>query len=172
MPTEIVPNLYITLEHLDIECEDWFLTKKKTICKCIRTDEKYVYSEEAGSMLKINCEKIILTTDDKLADDGVQYVADDFLEWLANNKEAKEIKVYNYFYKRDDNPEWRFIFPKNENKPETSSESNQTTAIKFLEWYRRKGVNYQFHAYHIQGNDETIYLNVNQLFEIFKKENY
>ena len=203
MPTEIVPNLYITLEHLDIECEDWFLTKKKIVCKCIRADEKYVYSLEAGSMLKINCEKITLTTDDKLTADGVQSVPDNFLKWLADNKEAKKIQVYNYMYQREDNPEWRFIFPSEEDLGYTTkmgievsdemvkatmvpkeyfggkeqenvigSESNQTTAIRFLEWYRRKGVIYQFHAYHIQGSDETIYLNADQLFEIFKKENY
>lgn len=53
-----------------------------------------------------------------------------------------------------------------------SQESNQTTAIRFLEWYRRKGVIYQFHAYHIQGSDETIYLNADQLFYIFETENY
>jgi hypothetical protein len=53
-----------------------------------------------------------------------------------------------------------------------NQESNQVTAIRFLEWYRRKGVIYQFHAYHIQGSDDTIYLNADQLFEIFKKENY
>ena len=57
-------------------------------------------------------------------------------------------------------------------KQEPLEETNQTTAIRFLEWYRRKGVIYQFHAYHIQGSDDNIYLNADQLFEIFKKENY
>jgi hypothetical protein len=158
---------------------------------------------EAGSILKINCEKIILTTDDKLTDNGVQMVPDNFLKWLADNKEAKKIQVYNYMYQRADNPVWRFIFPSEEDLSYTTkmgievsdemvkatmlpkeyfggkekengieSESNQTTAIRFLEWYRRKGVIYQFRAYHIQSSDETIYLNADQLFEIFKKENY
>lgn len=57
-------------------------------------------------------------------------------------------------------------------KEKLSSSSEKVTAIKFLEWYRRKGVIYQFHAYHIQGSDDTIYLNADQLFEIFEKENY
>jgi hypothetical protein len=61
---------------------------------------------------------------------------------------------------------WKYV-----GKQETL-ESNKTTAIRFLEWYRRKGVIYQFQAYHIQGSDETIYLNADQLFEIFKKELY
>jgi len=68
-------------------------------------------------------------------------------------------------------------------KQETLEESNQTTAIRFLEWYRLKKVIFQFHCYHIPNvsdrNWETTvflgdnsYLNANQLFEIFKKENY
>jgi hypothetical protein len=59
-----------------------------------------------------------------------------------------------------------------EPKQETLEESNEDTAIRFLEWYRRRGVVRQFHAYHIPGNDETIYLSAQQLFAIFKKENY
>jgi hypothetical protein len=59
-----------------------------------------------------------------------------------------------------------------EPKQETLEESNEDTAIRFLEWYRRRGVVRQFHAYHIPGNDETIYLSAQQLFAILKKENY
>ena len=66
---------------------------------------------------------------------------------------------------------------------ETLEETNQTTAIRFLEWYRLKRVFYQFHCYHIPNmsdkNWETTvflgdnsYLDAHQLFEIFKKENY
>ena len=68
-------------------------------------------------------------------------------------------------------------------KQETLEESNETTAIRFLEWYRLKRVFYQFHCYHIPNmrdkNWETTvflgdnsYLNASQLFEIFRKENY
>jgi hypothetical protein len=58
-----------------------------------------------------------------------------------------------------------------EMKQETLEESNQTTAIRFLEWYRRRGIIYQFHSYHIPMDDRK-YLNALQLFEIFKKELY
>ena len=71
---------------------------------------------------------------------------------------------------------------KMENK-ETLEESNQTTAIRFLEWYRLKKVIFQFHCYHIPNIDDKYweqtvfrgnnsYLNSHQLFEIFEKENY
>ena len=57
-------------------------------------------------------------------------------------------------------------------KQEEPKESNMTTAIRFLEWYRRKRVIFQFHCYHIPGSDETIYLNADQLYRIFEQENY
>ena len=70
-----------------------------------------------------------------------------------------------------------------EPKQETLEESNQTTAIRFLEWYRLKRVFFQFHSYHIPNmsdknwettvfSGENSYLNASQLFKIFKKENY
>ena len=66
---------------------------------------------------------------------------------------------------------------------EPKQESNQITAIRFLEWYRLKKVIFQFHCYHIPNvsdkNWQTTvflgdnsYLDSHQLFEIFKKENY
>ena len=68
-------------------------------------------------------------------------------------------------------------------KQEEPKESNQTTAIRFLEWYRRKRVIFQFHCYHIPNIDDKYweqtvflgdnsYLNADQLFKIFEKENY
>ena len=77
----------------------------------------------------------------------------------------------------------KYFGRKEEPKQETLEESNKTTAIRFLEWYRLKKVIYQFHCYHIPNiNDksweqtvffgENSYLNADQLFEIFKKENY
>jgi hypothetical protein len=116
--------------------------------------------------------KIILTTDDLLIKDGVQAINDDFLEWFVKNPSCEFVGVdKNWNYPLDKRWEYKIIIPQEEPKQETL-ESNKTTAIRFLEWYRRKGVIYQFQAYHIQGSDETIYLNADQLFEIFKKELY
>lgn len=66
---------------------------------------------------------------------------------------------------------------------EALEEDNQTTAIRFLEWYRRKNVFFQFQAYHIPNpgdknweqtvfHGDNSYLTSRQLFAIFKKENY
>jgi len=60
-------------------------------------------------------------------------------------------------------------------------ETNQDTAIRFLEWYRRKNVFFQFHRYHIPNPgdrnwEQTVfqgdnsYLTARELFAIFKKE--
>ena len=50
-------------------------------------------------------------------------------------------------------------------------ESNQVTAIRFLEWYRRRGIIFQLHHYHVPNSDDK-YLSADQLFKIFEKENY
>ena len=66
-------------------------------------------------------------------------------------------------------------------KQETLEEAAETTAIRFLEWYRLKRVFFQFHSYHIPNmsdknwettvfSGENSYLNASQLFKIFKKE--
>ena len=68
-------------------------------------------------------------------------------------------------------------------KDETLEEDSQDIAIRFLEWYRRKNVFFQFHAYHIPNPDDknweqtvfhgdNSYLTSRQLFVIFKKEVY
>jgi len=68
-------------------------------------------------------------------------------------------------------------------KQETLREDNQDTAIRFLEWYRRKNIFFQFHHYHIPNPgdknwEQTVfrgdnsYLTSRQLFAIFKKEIY
>ena len=70
-----------------------------------------------------------------------------------------------------------------ESKQEKLEEDNETTAIRFLEWYRRKNVFFQFHRYHIpnigdKNWEQTVfygdnsYLTSRQLFAIFKKEIY
>lgn len=42
-------------------------------------------------------------------------------------------------------------------------------AIRFLEWYRRNNVIFQFHCYHIGNKGQ--YLNSEQLYNLFLKEN-
>lgn len=83
-------NIYITSDE-EIKEGDWYLTSKNTLCKCIKTDSKYVYSLEGGS--STNCKKIILTTDQDLIKDGVQAIDDEFLEWFVKNPNCEEVEV-------------------------------------------------------------------------------
>ncbi len=87
----LVPHhIYITSDE-EIKHEDWYLTSKNTICKCIKTDSKYVYSLEGGS--STNCKKIILTTDQDLIAEGVQNIDGEFLEWLVKNPSCEFVDV-------------------------------------------------------------------------------
>ena len=188
-------NIYITSDE-EIKEGDWYLnTLQNTIDKCEDIISKK--NVNLSSWLK----KIILTTDDQLIKDGVQPIDDEFLEWFVKNPSCEEVKTYLTKVLQSGNPTfykdvYKIIIPKeepnynmkkeiliemmnqdeelglyDEPKQETLEESNQTTAIRFLEWYRRRGIIYQFHSYHIPMDDRK-YLNALQLFEIFKKELY
>ena len=133
--------------------------------------------------------RIILTTDSALINERVQAIPEEFLKWYIENQNCKEVEIGNQSIKSFDTGHfedfYKIIIPKEEPKQdeimerfiqnakqEEPKESNMTTAIRFLEWYRRKRVIFQFHCYHIPGSDETIYLNADQLYRIFEQENY
>ena len=69
--------------------------------------------------------KIILTTDQDLIDDGVQAIADEFLEWFIKNPNCREIEVvdvrslgvYGSYYP------YKIIIPKEDTKQETLEEA-------------------------------------------------
>ena len=60
--------------------------------------------------------KIILTTDTKLIEDGVQSIPDEFLEWFVKNQICEEVKVEGHIYKGQDETEYKIITPKKEQK--------------------------------------------------------
>jgi hypothetical protein len=86
-------NMYITNDE-EIKEGDWYLTNKNTLCKCIKTDSKYVYSLNGGS--STNCKKIILTTDQALIKDGVWGIEDGFLEWFVKNPTCEYVELKGY----------------------------------------------------------------------------
>jgi hypothetical protein len=187
-------HIYITSDE-EIKWGDWFLPQGH-----INPHKLKEYNKISGDLESYNglcydiskCKKIILTTDPELIADGIQAIDDDFLEWFVRNPSCEWVKVrknpkVHFIVKgkgvKGFNQGYKIIIPKEEPKQETLEESNETTAIRFLEWYRLKRVFYQFHCYHIPNmsdkNWETTvflgdnsYLNASQLFEIFKKENY
>ncbi len=156
--------------------------------------------------------KIILTTDEELQKDGVQAIDDEFLEWFVQNPSCEFVEVERGYlgiggFVKSSEPlskdilEYKIIIPQEEpekligekvmpldndnieEEEETLEEDSQYIAIRFLEWYRRKNVFFQFHAYHIPNpgdknweqtvfHGDNSYLTSRQLFAIFKKETY
>lgn len=48
----------------EIKLMDYYITEKETVCRCLKLDDKYVYSKEAGSTIKKNVKKIIASVND------------------------------------------------------------------------------------------------------------
>ena len=115
-------NIYITNDE-EIKEGDWFITKGE-VFKCTLSDE-FIWRNNFDKFpsIKIDCKKIILTTDQDLINDGVQSIDDEFLEWFIKNPscenvEVKKVKgryrdfggnVHNYI-------NYRIIIPKEEPK--------------------------------------------------------
>ena len=73
-------NIYITSDE-EIKAEDYFW---KPDCNMIFKAE---YTPHKG------CQKVILTTDQDLIDDGVQAIDDTFLEWFVKNPSCEFVDV-------------------------------------------------------------------------------
>jgi hypothetical protein len=87
-------NLYITSDE-EIKEGDWFITKGE-VFKCTLSDE-FIWRNNFDKFpcLKIDCKKIILTTDPLLIADGVQAIDDEFLEWFIKNPSCEEVEVFH-----------------------------------------------------------------------------
>jgi hypothetical protein len=85
-------NLYITSDE-EIKEGDWFITKRE-VFKCTLSDE-FIWRNNFDKFpcMKIDCKKIILTTDQDLIKDGVQSIDDEFLEWFVKNPSCENVEV-------------------------------------------------------------------------------
>jgi hypothetical protein len=111
--TQIPHHIYITNDE-DIKEGDWFyntISLKPEPFKACENGDGYVncskYSHD-----RIDCKKIILTTDQYLILDGVQSIDDEFIEWLVKNPSCEEVEIeikpmfpmYSTFIESIDNP--------------------------------------------------------------------
>lgn len=120
-------HLYITSNE-KIEHTNWF----------IDTNDNTLWVNEADESLNKTlfpeCLKIILTTDPKLIDDGIQPISDEFLEWFVNNPSCEFVDsiwtapVYNTDKK------YRIEFPKKE--LETLNEARTRISKEFTGAFR------------------------------------
>ena len=94
-PTTInAQHIYITSDE-EIKEEDWFyntISLKPEPFKACENGDGYVNCSRY-SHYRIDCKKIILTTDQDLIKDGVQPIDDEFLEWFVKNPSCEEVEV-------------------------------------------------------------------------------
>jgi hypothetical protein len=87
-------NIYITSDE-EIKDGDWFyntISLKPEAFKACENGDGYVNCSKY-SHYRIDCKKIILTTDDQLIADGIQAIDDEFLEWFVKNPSCEEVEV-------------------------------------------------------------------------------
>ena len=87
-------NIYITNDE-KIKEGDWFyniISLKPEPFKACENGDGYVNCSRY-SHNRIDCKKIILTTDQDLIADDVQAIDDDFLEWFVKNPNCEEVGV-------------------------------------------------------------------------------
>ncbi len=75
-------EIYITSDE-KIKEGDWVIANNGLLAKVINEFTWHF----------INSKKVILTTDIKLIDDGVQAIDDEFLEWFVKNPSCEEVEV-------------------------------------------------------------------------------
>jgi hypothetical protein len=78
-------NIYITSDE-EIKMDDWYLDDTNSVRQAITECESYWTHRK-------KYQKIILTTDVDLIKDGIQPIADEFLEWFVKNPSCEEVKV-------------------------------------------------------------------------------
>lgn len=86
-------NIYITNSE-EIKEGDWFITKGE-VFKCTLSDE-FIWRNNFDKFpsIKIDCKKIILTTDKDLI--GVREIDNEFLEWFVKNPSCEKVDVEKY----------------------------------------------------------------------------
>jgi hypothetical protein len=116
-------NIYMTSNE-EIKMDDWYLDDTNSVRQAITECESYWTHRK-------KYQKIILTTDPKLIEDGVQAIDDDFLEWFVRNPSCEWVKVrknpkVHFIVKgkgvKGFNQGYKIIIPKEEPKQETLEE--------------------------------------------------
>jgi uncharacterized protein YneR len=116
-------NIYMTSNE-EIKMDDWYLDDTNSVRQSITECESYWTHRK-------KYQKIILTTDPKLIEDGVQDIDDDFLEWFVRNPSCEWVKVrknpkVHFIVKgkgvKGFNQGYKIIIPKEEPKQETLEE--------------------------------------------------
>jgi hypothetical protein len=91
----------------------------KHITKVVKITDTYEVIE-GGNHSKKACQRIILTTDQKLIKDGIQAIDDEFIEWFIKNPNCEEVEVkkkgISDYMKRFAYYRYEIIIPQEEHK--------------------------------------------------------
>jgi hypothetical protein len=91
-------NIYITSDE-EIKEGDW-------ACHTCITNDKYQIIRcniQNNVSIQEHWNKIILTTDQDLINDGVQVIDDEFLEWFVKNPSCEEVEFFKDFFQVNQN---------------------------------------------------------------------
>ena len=141
-------HIYITSNE-EIKARDWFITKEEMF-KCTLVNE-FIWRNNFDKFpsMKIDCKKIILTTDQDLIKDGVQAIDDEFLEWFVKNPSCEEVEVTYGVLKPFQSEDIGYLIhcPDNEVLEEPKQETTLEDKLKLLveEWHKRQ-INYETSA--------------------------
>jgi hypothetical protein len=135
-------NIYITSDE-EIKERDWFhldMSHSGTLPDEIHQMGSDGWSKTGGihfcegNSWVDNCKKIILTTDPKLINDGVQTIDDEFLEWFVKNPSCEFVELDVDLSKHNGQFQtkygWKIIIPKEEPK-QTVEEYEQKGLEKY-----------------------------------------
>ena len=173
-------NIYITSDE-EIKEEDWFyntISLKPEPFKACENGDGYVNCSRY-SHYRIDCKKIILTTDQDLIKDGVQKIDDEFLEWFVKNPSCEEVEVEKEnicarCHSNDVNDCWsakecsdgkfdkikyKIIIPTEEPKYTTSNLDNEkykdfSVAKQTVQEYEQQGL--EKYSYKLEPKQETL----------------
>jgi hypothetical protein len=120
---KIDSNIYITNDE-DLKEGNWVI-KISSLYKGGGNVQKYSFID--SQFEDIIFKKIILTTDPKLIEDGVQAIDNKFLEWFVKNPSCESVDI---------NRDWgypKIIIPQEESKQETLEEAAERIAYDSTE---------------------------------------
>jgi hypothetical protein len=100
-------NIYITNDE-KIEGGDWILI--------IDDFQTYVHEHKGDNLPTTYCKKIILTNEQRLIDDGVQAIDDEFLKWFVKNPSCEWVKIESWQTKGEWELDYKIIIPQEKPK--------------------------------------------------------
>lgn len=132
-------------QHIYIVSNERFKKGDWKICLNNNLITKYLSNQSIESdTVCTACKKIILTTDLELAEDGVQIIGNEFLEWFIKNPSCEDVEWSKSYNRGDGKYYYKIITPKEDFKNEArvlSKEevmSGRSSAYEFIDFNKKE----------------------------------